>query len=131
MSRTFRDKYVSLYYLKPTAEMIENIKYSQHYAAVGTDETGGSWYTTNWRHKAGCSHIRFIKGIGRDGTKDHGSLTARINNSRKFISPRILRETLRQELRNMKAGQIPWDGNNENPNKVRAKWRGLYQWEMD
>lgn len=131
MSRTFRKKYIPLYYREFSDEMIERIKSSLHYAAFGVDENGGRWYTTHWRHKSGCADIRFINSIGRDGTNDHGSVSARVNNSRKQIPTRMLREKLRQELRNMKAGQIPWDGNIENPNKIRANIRGMYQWEMD
>lgn len=131
MSRTFRKKYIPLYYREFSDELIERIKSSLHYAAFGVDENGGRWYTTNWRHKSGCDDIRFINAIGRDGTKNHGSVSARVNNSRKYIPTRMLREKLRQELRNMKAGQIPWDGNIENPNKIRANIRGMYQWEMD
>ncbi|QDH49094.1 hypothetical protein PHYNN_199 [Pantoea phage Phynn] len=130
MSRTFRKKYTSLFFDTDTYEQ-ECIKHALHVMETGFAPSGTVWYTTDYKMKSGCAAIRFRKRLLLDGTKAHGNTSMMVNISRSRIKKwSKVRTEMRQELENMRAGNIEWDGNLLKDTHIRAKERALMMYDL-
>lgn len=131
MSRTYRKKYVPV---ETPSELEYNAGLLMHSDAVektGRTPDGLKFYTTDYRHKAGCMLRRWNKNITRDGNKAHGDVRAMCNISTKKIKRRSkARHQLRHELNNMRAGNIEWDGNIHQIGKIRMFERARWAYDV-
>lgn len=131
MSRTYRKKYVPVESFETLEYDAMLLAHSDSIEKTGVCPDGVKWYTTNYRHKAGCSLKRWNKNITRDGNKAHGNTRAMINLSKKKIKNRsVARFQLRHELNNMRAGNIEWDGNIHQINKIRQAERSRWAYDL-
>ena len=131
MSRTYRKKYVPVESVETLEHDAMVLLHSDSIEKTGVCPDGVKWYTTNYRHKAGCSLKRWNKNITRDGNKAHGNTRAMINLSKKKIKNRsVARFQLQHELNNMRAGNIEWDGNIHQINKIRQAERSRWAYDL-
>lgn len=129
MSRTFRKKYVPLH----SGNNYERdcIEHARTVEATGRCPLGMKWYSTDYKQKAGLSAMRFLKNITRDGTKAHRDTAMMVNISRSRVKKASrVRVLLNQELKNMRAGNIDWDGNKVHPNRIRAHERACLMYDL-
>lgn len=129
MSRTFRKKYVPIASHYESEEIREGIRDSEYYAQHGETIDGLTYYTPHYEHKSLLRTKKFIQSVGRDGNKAHADLYVMMQKAIKRTGYRV-RPVMKQELRNMRAGNLGWDENIANPQKLKMLYRGFRWYEI-